>query len=160
MHPLLPGAAVTPPITVPVTTILVVDDERFARQVFYRTLSEEGYRVFEAAIAQEAMAVLEQAHRYVSLVLLDVVMPVVDGVELGRRMLERWPSLRLLYMSAYPAGVLAQHGLHDVGVPFLSKPFTRHELLAKIERALAPAARSWVSHRVPATESVPRRPLA
>ena len=48
------------------------------------------------------MSVLEMAHRYIHLVILDVVMPLVDGVELGRRILERWPSLRLLYMSAHP----------------------------------------------------------
>ena len=148
----------TPPITAPSTTILVVDDERFARQVFYRMLSEEGYRVFEAGVAEEAIAVLEQAHRYVSLVLLDVVMPVVDGVQLGRRILGRWPALRLLYMSAYPAEVLAQHGLDNPAVPFLSKPFTRDELLAEIERALAPATPSWVPGRTPAKPPA-ERPL-
>ena len=148
----------TPPITAPATTILVVDDERFARQIFYRMLSEEGYRVFEAGVAEEAMAVLEQAHRYVSLVLLDVVMPVVDGVQLGRRILARWPALRLLYMSAYPAEVLAQHGLEDPAVPFLSKPFTRDELLAKIERALAPSMPSWVPGRAQAKHPA-ERPL-
>ncbi len=124
------------PFPAPGTTILVVDDERITRRVAYRILSEEGYRVFEAASADEAMSVLDMAHHYIHLVVLDVVMPVVDGVELGRRILEKWPALRLLYMSAHPAQVLAQHGLRNLDVRFLAKPFTHGELLAKVAEAL------------------------
>ena len=124
------------PFPAPGTTILVVDDERITRRVAYRVLSEEGYRVFEAASAEEAMSVLDMAHRYVHLVILDVVMPVVDGVELGRQILARWPSLRLLYMSAHPAQVLTERGLDDLRVRFLAKPFTHDELLNKVQDAL------------------------
>ena len=123
-------------------TILVVDDERIARRLIYRALNEEGYRVFEAASADEAMGVLELAHWYIHLIMLDVVMPGVDGVELGRRILQRWPALRLLYMSAHPAEILVQHGLTDPQVHFLAKPFTRDELMGRVEiasdRRLAP----------------------
>lgn len=126
----------TVPFPPPGTTILVVDDERITRRVAYRILSEEGYRVFEAASAEEAMSVLDMAHRYIHLVILDVVMPVVDGVELGRQILAKWPSLRLLYMSAHPAEVLMQHGLTDTHVMFLAKPFTHDELLGKVQQAL------------------------
>jgi DNA-binding NtrC family response regulator len=122
---------------------MVVDDERIARRLLYRALNEEGYRVFEAASADEAMGVLELAHWYVNLVMLDVVMPEVDGVELGRRILQRWPSLRLLYMSAHPAEIMVRHGLTDPQVHFLAKPFTLDELMSKVEvasdRRLAPA---------------------
>jgi two-component system cell cycle sensor histidine kinase/response regulator CckA len=124
------------PFPAPGTTILVVDDERITRRVAYRILSEEGYRVFEAASADEALSVLDMAHRYVHLVVLDVVMPVVDGVSLGLEIVARWPALKLLYMSAYPAEVLATHGLDDLQVRFLAKPFTRDELLAKLQEAL------------------------
>jgi DNA-binding NtrC family response regulator len=121
---------------------MVVDDERIARRLLYRALNEEGYRVFEAASADEAMGVLELAHWYVNLVMLDVVMPEVDGVELGRRILQRWPSLRLLYMSAHPAEIMVRHGLTDPQVHFLAKPFTLDELMSKVEvasdRRLAP----------------------
>jgi two-component system, cell cycle sensor histidine kinase and response regulator CckA len=124
------------PFPAPGTTILVVDDERITRRVAYRILSEEGYRVFEAASADEALSVLDMAHRYIHLVVLDVVMPVVDGVSLGREIVAHWPSLKLLYMSAYPAEVLATYRLDDLQVRFLAKPFTRDELLAKVQEAL------------------------
>ncbi len=113
-------------------TILVVDDERVARRLLYRVLTAEGYRVFEAATAEEALNVLDMAHWYVHLIMLDVVMPSVDGVQLGRHILQRWPSLRLMYMSAYPAEILVQHGLTDPQVHFLAKPFTHDDLMAKV----------------------------
>jgi two-component system cell cycle sensor histidine kinase/response regulator CckA len=127
---------VTVPFPALGATILIVDDERLARRLLYRVLTEQGYRVFEAATADEAMAVLELAHRYVHLIMLDVVMPMVDGVQLGREILARWPDLRLLYMSAYPAEVLVQHGLTDPMVDFLGKPFTHDELMGKLEQAI------------------------
>jgi DNA-binding response OmpR family regulator len=127
---------VTAPLLSFGATILVVDDERIARRLLYRVLTEEGYRVFEAASAEEAMGVLGMALWYVHLIMLDVVMPAVDGVQLGRRILERWPSLRLLYMSAHPAEVLVQHGLTDPQVHFLAKPFTHDELMGRVEVAI------------------------
>ncbi|MFL5548474.1 MAG: response regulator [Gemmatimonadales bacterium] len=118
------------------TTILVVDDERLSRRIAYRILSEEGYRVLEAESAPEALDVLGQARGRIDLVILDVVMPDCDGVELGQIILEEWPDQRLLYMSAHPAEVLVQHGLESLDVPFLAKPYTRDEALAKVREAL------------------------
>jgi DNA-binding response OmpR family regulator len=91
--------------------------------------------VLEAEGAPEAMDVLSQARGRVDLLLLDVVMPGCDGVELGRRVMEHWPDQRILYMSAHPAEVV-RHGLAQLDVPFLPKPYTRDEALAKIREAL------------------------
>jgi two-component system cell cycle sensor histidine kinase/response regulator CckA len=118
------------------TTILVVDDERISRRVAYRILTDEGYRVFESASAEEALDVLRMAHHYVDLVVLDVVMPATDGVTLGERMVALWPNLQLLYMSAYPAEILAEHGMKNLRVPFLAKPYTRDEILAKVREGV------------------------
>jgi two-component system cell cycle sensor histidine kinase/response regulator CckA len=107
-----------------------------SRRVAYRILSEEGYRVLEADCAPEALDVLSQARGRVDLLMVDVVMPDCDGVELGRIVLEEWPDQRILYMSAHPAEVLAQHGLESLDVPFLAKPYTRGEALAKVRQAL------------------------
>ena len=83
-----------------------------SRRVVYRTLSEEGYRVLEADSCVEALDVLSQARGRVDLLLVDVVMPECDGVELARRVLEEWPEQRILYMSAHepslPAAVKAE----------------------------------------------------
>jgi CheY-like chemotaxis protein len=117
------------------TTILVVDDERVPRRLATRLLSEEGYRVLEAEAATEALDVLNQSPGRVDLLVLDVVMPGCDGVELGQKVMEQWPDQRILYMSAYPAEVV-RRGLSDLNVPFLTKPYTRDEALAKVREAL------------------------
>jgi two-component system cell cycle sensor histidine kinase/response regulator CckA len=135
------------PPTIP--TILVVDDEPISRRVAYRTLSEQGCRVLEAASAAETLDALRMMTRPVDLVLLDVVMPGIDGVELAEQIFAEFPDQRILFMSAYPAEVLAQRGLQDLRVLFLAKPYTRAELIAKVheafERRRSPAAESGVS---------------
>jgi two-component system cell cycle sensor histidine kinase/response regulator CckA len=104
-----------------------------------RLLSEEGYRLLEADGASEALEVLNQAGGRVDLLVLDVVMPECDGVELGRLILKQWPGQRILYMSAHPAEVV-RHGLAAREVPFLPKPYTRDEALAKVRDALGVSA--------------------
>jgi two-component system, cell cycle sensor histidine kinase and response regulator CckA len=118
-------------------SILVVDDQPTVRRMAHRLLSEWGFRVFEAESGEEAMEVLETARSGVQLVIVDVVMPLADGVQVTRHIQERWPAQRTLYMSAHPAEVLAEYGLSELDVPFLAKPFTRDELLTKVSEALS-----------------------
>jgi CheY-like chemotaxis protein len=120
-----------------IRSVLVVDDARVVRRLAFRVLSESGYRVFEAAGAVEAIEVLAMLRGHVDLVLVDVVMPEVNGVDLVRLIREEWDWPAILFMSAHPAEVLAREGLKDLRVHFLAKPFTRDELLGAIERALA-----------------------
>jgi len=127
-------------------SILVVDDQPTVRRMAHRLLSEWGFRVFEAESGEEAMEVLETAKAGVQLVIVDVVMPLTDGVQVTRRIQDRWPGQRILYMSAHPAEVLAQYGLAELDVPFLAKPFTRDELLNKVSEALEKPAASTPRH--------------
>jgi DNA-binding response OmpR family regulator len=119
-----------------VLTVLVVDDRSLARRIASRILSEEGFRVLEADGMGEALEVLAQARGRVDLVMLDVVLADGDGVKLARQIQEEWPAQRILFMSGFAAEVLTRHGLRDLDVPFLAKPFTRSELLAKITETL------------------------
>jgi two-component system cell cycle sensor histidine kinase/response regulator CckA len=116
--------------------ILVVDDVSVVRRMAYRVLSDEGYRVYEAADADEALAVLEMPRARIDLALIDIVLPGADGVKLHYRMRAEWPHIRVLFMSAHPAEILAAHGLRDLRMPFLAKPFTRDELVAKVGEVL------------------------
>jgi DNA-binding response OmpR family regulator len=63
-------------------------------------------------------------------------------VATGKRVLEEWPDQRILYMSAHAAEVLVRHGLKSLDVPFLAKPYTRGEVLAKVKQALGRRAGS------------------
>jgi two-component system cell cycle sensor histidine kinase/response regulator CckA len=122
-----------------IRTVLVVDDVGVVRRLSFRVLSEAGFRVFEAASAVEALEVMAMLHGHLDLVLVDVVMPEVNGVDLVRLIRERWHEPSILFMSAYPAEVLAREGLKDLRVQFLAKPFTRDELLSAVDRALQPS---------------------
>jgi two-component system cell cycle sensor histidine kinase/response regulator CckA len=127
-----------------IRTVLVVDDAGVVRRLSFRVLSESGYRVFEAASAVEALEVLAMLHGRVDLVLVDVVMPEVNGVDLVRLIREQWDRPAILFMSAHPAEVLAREGLKDLRVQFLAKPFTRDELLSSAERTMAVHAQGGV----------------
>jgi DNA-binding response OmpR family regulator len=118
-------------------SILVIDDQPTVRRMAHRLLSEWGFRVFEAESGEEGMEVLDTARFGIQLVIVDIVMPFADGVQVTRRIRERWPSQRILYMSAHPAEVLIEYGLSQLDAPFLAKPFTRDELLTKVSESLA-----------------------
>ena len=137
----------------PYVTVLVVDDERISRHVASRMLRELGLRVLEADGAEEALDVFRISQRPIDLVLLDVVMPETDGVELARQILAHRPGQRILFMSAHPAEVLAEHGLQDLDVSFLAKPYTMDELLSKVrqamERQVTPPPRPSGSSKAP-----------
>lgn len=117
-------------------TILVVDDVGVVRKAAFHLLSEAGYRVFEAGSAAEALEVLATSRQPIDLAIVDVVMPGTSGVELVRVIQEEWPAVRVLFMSAHPAEVLVQEGLDHPRVYFLAKPFTRSELMNKVEAAV------------------------
>lgn len=122
-------------------TILVVDDVGVVRKAAFRLLSEAGYRVFEAGSAAEALEVLATSRQPISLAIVDVILPEVNGVDLVRIVQEEWPATRVIFMSAFPAEILVQEGLDHPNVTFLAKPFTRDELLAKVSAALLPERR-------------------
>jgi two-component system cell cycle sensor histidine kinase/response regulator CckA len=113
-----------------------VDDQPTIRRLAELILSEAGYRVFEAADARQALDLLTMARGRVDLLIVDVVLPYWDGVELARRARRANPDQRVLYMSGYPAQILMQYGLVTLDAPFLAKPFTRKELLTKVREAL------------------------
>jgi DNA-binding response OmpR family regulator len=92
-------------------------------------------------------------HGRLDLVLVDVIMPEVNGVDLVRLIRESWEEPSILFMSAYPAEVLAREGLKDLRVQFLAKPFTRDELLGAVGRAM----QSPTTEKKPSPQTRPRQ---
>ena len=121
----------------PRQTVLVVDDEEGLRTLVCRTLRAEGYGTLEAAHGAEALEVIEQAAEPVDLVVTDVVMPGMDGRELGRRLAQRWPTLPILYISAYDVNDIFRRGSPRSSAPFLQKPFPAEELITNVQQLLA-----------------------
>ena len=117
--------------------VLVVDDEEGLRTLVCRTLRAEGYQTLEAAHGAEALEVIEKAAEPVDLVVTDVVMPGMDGRELGRRLAQRWPTLPILYISAYDVNDIFRRGSPRRSAPFLQKPFPAEELITNVQQLLA-----------------------
>ena len=117
-------------------SILVVDDEPSQRLLTCRALQREGYRVREASDGAAALRILHQHPREFALVITDLVMPVMDGGELARRLLLSPSHPRVLLVSGYPPDMLRALGVEFPSLPFLQKPFTA-EQLAETVRALA-----------------------
>lgn len=132
-------AAVAPaPILLPPTgaeTVLVVEDSEGLRQVVRSLLERLGYAVLVAADAEEAVHLSEQGLSF-DVLLTDVVMPGARGPELARRLAERWPRLKVVYMSGFNEEVVDRDGVLLPGIVFLPKPFTIKELGLKIREAL------------------------
>ena len=116
--------------------VLVVDDEQVLRDLVCRTLQDKGYRTLEAAHGGEALELVESGPDTVDLVVTDVVMPGMDGRELGRRLARSRPTLPILYMSAYEVNDIFQRGSPWRSAPFLQKPFPRDGLLDSVEQLL------------------------
>ena len=117
-------------------TVLVVDDEPVVRLVAARLLERRGYGVVQAADALQALQQLEDAASPIDLVLTDVRMPYVSGVELAAMIRERWPRVPVLFMSGQDDGGLAASGAPEGAVPFLEKPFDEARLFAQLATIL------------------------
>ena len=116
-------------------TILLVDDEEGVRKLLSAVLHNGGYTVIEAANGLAALSVYEKNSHKIDLVLTDVVMPQMNGFELGLRLAEKNPDLRILYVSGYRDSPINS----PPGEPpkaFLNKPFTPDVLLTKVREVL------------------------
>jgi two-component system cell cycle sensor histidine kinase/response regulator CckA len=117
-------------------TILLVEDDEAVRAVARRILERTGYRVIVAQDTADALRLPEHTLEPVHLLLTDLVMPGMSGVELATRLMARWPELKVLYMSGYTDGSIVSHGVSQRGASFLQKPFTSEQLGRKLRSVL------------------------
>jgi PAS domain S-box-containing protein len=111
-------------------TILVVEDEPAVRGLLAAVLQKAGYRLYEAASGAEALAELERIAQ-LDLLITDVIMPEMTGVEVARRVVQLRPGTAVLYMSGYADEVL-QHEDIVAGSSFMQKPFRPDVLMSKV----------------------------
>jgi CheY-like chemotaxis protein len=121
-------------------TILIVDDEEVVRSVAVRVLGGLGYHVIDTAKPQDALEIYQQSWRSIDLILVDMMMPHMNGKELFDRMQEINPAVKAILMSGYDATdtPLAASGF----VAFIPKPYTLQELATRVYQSLStPATR-------------------
>ncbi len=117
-------------------TVLVVEDEASIRFVATRVLERSGYTVLEADSGPAALALLESHQGNLDLVLTDLVMPGMTGIELAEELKKRRPHLKILFTSGYSADVVSDRFTPDGEWNFISKPYGVRDLVQEVRRVL------------------------
>ncbi|MGE0360608.1 MAG: PAS domain S-box protein [Vicinamibacterales bacterium] len=117
-------------------TVLLADDTDAVRDVTRRLLEGAGYRVLDAADGHDALATFERNPAGVDLVILDAVMPGLNGPEVFTRMRTLRPDLPAIFLSGYSADTIGTDWLDQVGADLVMKPVSRRDLLARVRAVL------------------------
>ena len=117
-------------------TVLVVEDQPEVRGFACRSLKAYGYRVLEAANGLEALRLVADLEETVDVLLTDVVMPGMNGVELSKQLLSLRPGVKVIFASGYADSVMLHHGVADSGAAFIPKPYGPGTLATKIREVL------------------------
>jgi len=118
-------------------TVLLVEDEELVRKVVARILERAGYRVLVASSGDEAMAMCERIPTPIDILVTDVVMPGMGGRELADRACERFPDLKVLFMTGFTDDEFLRRGVMDDGRALMVKPFSPKELLRRLRDILS-----------------------
>ena len=126
-------------------TILIMDDEPQIRSLMKRTLEGAGYVVLEADSSATAASLSSKHQGRIDLLIADLIMPRTDGFMTSARLLRARPEMKVLFVSGYAeTSPSVRENLEELkDTPFLAKPHTAAELLAKVSEVLArPHSRS------------------
>ncbi|MDX5359671.1 MAG: response regulator [Alphaproteobacteria bacterium] len=116
-------------------TILLAEDDDAMRLFLYRALKRAGHAV--TAVGDGATALRHVKARAYDLLLSDVVMPGLDGVELARRAADMRPAMKIMFITGFAAVALNPVDGEPVDAPVVSKPFHLKDLVTRIEGLLA-----------------------
>lgn len=120
-------------------SVLLVEDAEQVQKIVQRMLIQDGHDVTVATNAEEALLLAEKAATDFDVMVTDVVMPGMSGIELAKELRQRSPRTAIVFVSGYPRDVVGRQG--ELGGPLIEKPFTIEALRAAIAKALL-AARS------------------
>lgn len=123
-------------------TLLVVEDEDGVRALVCAVLRRERYTVLEARNGGEALLICEQHEKNIDLMISDITMPGMSGVELAGRVRGIRPSMKVLFTSGYAEKAVLHQRILTAGVPFLEKPFAPPDLARKVREVLDDAGRA------------------
>ncbi len=118
-------------------SILVVDDNEQALALVDEALTSRGYKVTVTSKGVEALPILESKKgEAIDLVIIDLVMPDVDGMELAGKILKKRPEIKVLVMSGYADDVVVHGVFESENVDFLAKPFSIRDLFSRVTALL------------------------
>jgi two-component system, cell cycle sensor histidine kinase and response regulator CckA len=117
-------------------TVLVVEDDDMVRRLVRETLEREGYKMLDAAEAEEARRIVSSHRGAIQLLITDVVLPKTGGRELAEEFSRAQPQAKVLFMSGYTDGAIVNNGILEKEVAFLQKPFSPATLAQKVREVL------------------------
>ncbi len=117
-------------------TVLLVEDEQAILKLVKRVLAEQGHTVLSAPTPDAALALLQTVDSPVDLLITDIIMPGMNGIDLAQMVTRTHPETRCLFMSGYATEVVAQYGVDMGNARVLQKPFTVRTLLDAVRDAL------------------------
>jgi two-component system, cell cycle sensor histidine kinase and response regulator CckA len=119
--------------------ILVVEDNKMVKELTESMLTGIGYSVVALDTPKDALAFAREGTP-IDLLLTDVVMPGMNGLELFRVLREQRPGLKVLFMSGYTRHVIKDQGFMEEGMDFIQKPFTMGDLTRRVGEVMQSAA--------------------
>ncbi len=114
--------------------ILLAEDEVALRRMIARVLLANGYHVVEAADGEEALASWDRQSGGFDMLVTDVVMPKIGGIELASTLRERDPRIRVIYMSGYSQVAVERKDTLQPDAIWLSKPFSLHDFVVEVRK--------------------------
>lgn len=117
-------------------SVLLVEDNTKVRFVIREVLLQSGYQVKDAESSEEALRFCEGVEQPIHLLLTDVLLPGMTGPQLFEQLVQRWPKMKVLFLSGLAACEIVSRGMLTADTPLLEKPFTPTVLLAKITEVL------------------------
>ncbi len=117
-------------------TVLLVEDEASILDLGKIVLERFGYTVLAASTPREALDIAQRFENPIHLLITDVVLPEMNGKDLGRHLERIKPGIRVLFMSGYTSNVIVHRGVLEENVNFIQKPFSIESLSAKVREVL------------------------
>lgn len=117
-------------------TILVVDDDFSVRQLLEKTLCQFGYSVITAIDGKDAIGKFKENTIDINLVILDVIMPKMNGKEVCDEIKRINPDVKAIFTSGYTDDIIHKRSIMDQGLEFIAKPLNPRQLLIKVRNVL------------------------
>lgn len=118
-------------------TILVVEDDQAIRRLIVRTLSRHGFDALEARSGLDGLAVYQDKLNTIKLVIVDMVMPGMSGLDLAAELERRQPDVKILYISGFGDSIAMESIARQWPEFVLLKPFTSWMLVSRVQQLLS-----------------------
>lgn len=112
--------------------VLLVEDEPLVRKLSESALARKGYHIYVAQNAEEALTLFEKHKGRINMLITDVIMPGMNGMQLAERLIETKDDLKVIFMSGYPDDIITKHGKSGESINLLEKPFSPEDLTGMV----------------------------